>query len=178
MQQHDVALRPRALSLLVALLTVAMTLPALAAPSAKAASATAAIPVRLTQSIDESQLIPMSRNTRPEANSTNDRGALPEGYGVEHMLLLLQRSPQQEQALDALIDQLNDKRSPNFHKWLTAEQFGQRFGVSQTDIATVTKWLESHGFRVNTVYANQMMIDFSGRGGRDQTGFPHGVARS
>src|SRR6202020_648163 len=32
MQQHDVALRPRALSLLVALLTVAMTLPALAAP--------------------------------------------------------------------------------------------------------------------------------------------------
>src|ERR1700685_2799431 len=171
MQQHDVALRPRALSLLVALLTVAMTLPALAAPSAKAASATAAIPVRLTQSIDESQLIQMSRNTRPEANSTNDRGALPEGYGVEHMLLLLQRSPQQEQALDALIDQLNDKRSPNFHKWLTAEQFGQRFGVSQTAIATVTKWLESHGFRVNTVYANQMMIDFSGVAGQVKDAF-------
>jgi pro-kumamolisin-like protein len=171
MEQHEAVLRPRALCLLVSLFTVALTLPALAAPSAKAASATAAIPVRITQGVDESQLIPMSRNTRPEANRTNDRGALPEGYGVEHMLLLLQRSPQQEQALNALIDQLNDKRSPNFHKWLTAEQFGQRFGVSQSDIATVTKWLESHGFRINTVYTNQMMIDFSGVAGQIKEAF-------
>ena len=82
------------------------------------------------------------------------------------MFLLLQRSPEQGTELDKLIDELNDKNSANFHKWLTAEEFGERFGVAQEDIDTVTSWLESQGFRVNQVYTNRMMIDFSGSAGQ------------
>ena len=171
MEQHEAVLRPRALCLLVSLFTVALTLPALAASSAKAASATAAIPVRVTQGVDETQLVTLSRNTRPEANATNDRGALPEGYGVEHMLLLLQRSPQQEQALEKFIDSLNDRKSPNFHKWLTPQEFGAKYGVAEDDIKTVTNWLESNGFRINQVYPNHIVIDISGTAGSVRQGF-------
>lgn len=128
----------------------------------KGAPAVASVPGRITQPLDETQTITLQRNTRPEANATNDRGAVPEGFAVEHMLLLLQRSPEQEAALDKLIDQLNDKTSPNFHHWLTAAEFGQRFGVAQEDIDTVTYWLKSHGFRINQVYTSRIMIDFSG----------------
>jgi len=45
-----------------------------------------------------------------------------------------------------LIESFNDKNSGNFHKWLTAEEFGDKFGVDQADLDKVTGWLESHGF--------------------------------
>ena len=83
-------------------------------------------------------------------------------WTLDHIFLFLQRSPQQEQALDKLINELNDRKSPKFHKWLTPEEFGERFGVAEEDIQQVTNWLQSHGFRINQVYTNHMLIDFSG----------------
>ena len=74
----------------------------------------------ITGEIDETRLVMLTGNTRPEANSRNDRGALPEGYRMEGMILLLQRAPEREQAFVELINQLHDKSSPNFHKWLNA----------------------------------------------------------
>ncbi|MGB9235628.1 MAG: Ig-like domain repeat protein [Terriglobales bacterium] len=121
---------------------------------------------RVTQQIDESKMVSMSGNTRPEAmNPVNDRGPVSDTFDVDHIFLLLQRSPKQEQKLDKLIDQLSDPNSPNFHKWLTPEQYG-KYGVSQGDIDKVTTWLESHGFRINQVYTNHMVIDFSGTAGQ------------
>ena len=128
-------------------------------------------PARITQPIDESQVATLRGNTRPEANSKNDRGAVADSFDVEHILLLLQRSPEQEQELDKLIDELNDRTSPSFHNWLTAAEFGQRFGVAPQDIDNITNWLESHGFRVNRVYPNQILIDFSGTAGQIRDAF-------
>jgi hypothetical protein len=127
---------------------------------------------RITQQIDESQVAVLSGNTRPEAkNQAYDRGAVSDSFDADHMFLLLQRSPAQERKLNKFIDQLNDKNSPNFHKWLTAEEFGQKFGVAQEDIDKVTGWLQYHGFRVNQVYANRMVIDFGGTAGQLREAF-------
>jgi hypothetical protein len=112
----------------------------------------------------------LAGNTRPEAILANDRGPVPDGYDFDHILLVLQRSPEQEQELKTLIESLNDRNSPNFHHWMTPEEFG-RYGVAQEDIDKVTGWLESNGFRVNTVYANHMMIDFSGSAASVRTAF-------
>jgi Pro-kumamolisin, activation domain len=117
---------------------------------------------RIKGAISEDKLVKLGRNTRPDANAANDRGAVADDFPVEHVLLILQRSPEREQALDKLIDQLNDKTSPNFHRWLTAEQYGKQYGVAPADIDAVTNWLGSHGFQVNRVYPNQIVIDFSG----------------
>jgi len=125
----------------------------------------------ITGEIDETRLVMLTGNTRPEANSRNDRGALPEGYRMEGMILLLQRAPEREQAFVELINQLHDKSSPNFHKWLNAAEIGERFGLSNQDIATVSRWLKSHGFTVNGVYANRMMIAFSGNAGQIRQAF-------
>jgi hypothetical protein len=127
--------------------------------------------VRITQPIDEAQTVVLGRNTRPEANTTNDRGAVSDSFDVDHVFLLLQRSAEREQKLDKLIDSLNDRQSPNFHHWLNAEEFGEKFGVAQTDIDTVTGWLESHGFRVNKVYPSRILIDFSGKAGQLREAF-------
>ena len=127
--------------------------------------------VRISQSIDDNQTVRLAHNTRPEANAKNDRGPVSDSFDIDHMFLLLQRSPEKEQALDKLIDQLNDRKSPNFHHWLTAAEFGQRFGVAQEDIDTITNWLESHGFRVNQVYLSRILIDFSGTAGQLREAF-------
>ncbi|MGC9990642.1 MAG: protease pro-enzyme activation domain-containing protein, partial [Terriglobales bacterium] len=126
---------------------------------------------RITQEIDETKTVRLARNTRPEANLKNDRGPVSDSFNAEHMLLLLQRSPEKEKELDQLIESFNDKNSGNFHKWLTAEEFGDKFGVDQADLDKVTGWLESHGFRVNQVYTNRILIDFSGTAGQIKDAF-------
>lgn len=117
---------------------------------------------RITGPIDETNLRTLAGNTRPEATVANDRGAVEDGFPMEHMLLQLQRSPEQEQAVRGLIDDLHSASSPKFHHWLTAEEFGRNYAPAQEDLDKITAWLESHGFTVNVVYPSGMTIDFSG----------------
>jgi len=86
------------------------------------------------------------------------------------MLLQLRRSPQQEKSLDRFIDRLQDAGSANYQQWITAKEFGQRFGLAQQDVDKVTAWLQSHGFEVS-VYPNRMVIDFSGTAGQVRAAF-------
>src|ERR1035438_6508053 len=78
-----------------------------------------------TTRIDSGRLVRLAGNTRPEANAENDRGKVPDSFAMPHMLLQLQRSPEREQALRNFMEQQQDSSSPNFHRWLTAVQFGQ-----------------------------------------------------
>jgi subtilase family serine protease len=125
----------------------------------------------ITSHIDENALVTLRGNTRPEATAENDRGRLADATRLEHMFLLLQRAPEREQALETMIDQLHDPNSPNFHHWMTPEQFGANYGVGDADIKTITDWLAARGFEVNTVYPNQMMMDFSGTAGQIREAF-------
>ncbi len=109
--------------------------------------------------------------THREAKAENDRGAAADDFPMAHMLLQLRRSPEQEQALKQFLDALHDPNSPNFPRWLTAQEFGEGFGVAQQDLDTVTRWLESHGFTVNMVYSSGMVIDFSGNPGKVRKAF-------
>src|ERR1700685_1492563 len=125
----------------------------------------------ITQNIDEANLVTLHGNTRSEANAVNDRGRVDDDFSMNHMLLQLQRSPEQEQALGQLIDSMHDRNSPNYQKWLTATEFGKQFGLAQGDLTTITNWLQSRGFAVNVVYPNGMLIDFSGTAGQVRDAF-------
>src|ERR1019366_5515072 len=114
----------------------------------------------ITQSIDESKRVTLAGNTRPEANATNDRGAVGGDFPMEHMQLQLRLPIEKEQELEQLIQELHDPSSPNFHHWLTADQFRQNFSLAQEDIDAVISWLQSHGFTINVIYPRS--IDFSG----------------
>ena len=136
-------------------------------PIAKAQNA----PPLIIQTVNESKLIVLKGNTRPEVNVKNDRGPVPSSFRMEHMFLQLRRSPEQERALDQLVDQLHDSNSPSFHQWLTAQEFGQRYGLAPEDLTTITGWLQSHGFEVNVVYPNGILIDFSGTAAQVRNAF-------
>lgn len=140
---------------LLAGLFVAMTL---ATPDLQASQSRAL----LTEKIDETKLVTLAGSTRREANSKNDRGAVAASFPLHHMQLMLRRPPETEQALDKFIEELNDRKSPNFHKWLNAHEFGERFGLAEEDIGTLKDWLKSHGFSVDVIYNNGVLIDFTG----------------
>ena len=123
-------------------------------------------PILITEPIDESRLVTLVGNTRPEANGQNDRGRVADNFVLDHMLLQLKRAPELEREFEQHIDSLSDKSSPNYHHWLTAEEQGQRFGLAQSDLDTITGWLRAHGFTVGYVYPNRTVIDFSGTAGQ------------
>ena len=66
---------------------------------------------------------------------------------------------------------LQDTNSAQYRKWLTPEQFGAQYGVSDADIQTVSTWLASQGFKVNKVNKAHTIIEFSGSIGQVQTAF-------
>jgi VCBS repeat-containing protein len=149
------------------LLAVLPTLAFVAVPAAHAEG-----PVLITQNVDESKLATLPGNTRPEAMmKQNDRGRVADSYPMAHMMLQLKRSADQERDLQAYIDDIHDSTSPNFHHWLLAKDFGQRYGLAQQDLDTISRWLESHGFTVNVVYENRLLIDFSGSAGQVREAF-------
>ncbi len=131
-------------------------------PDSAPAAQTASIPVRITQAIDETQLVRLHGNVHPLARPEFDRGAVPSELPMQRMLLVLKRSVEQESALAQwMVDQQN-AASLNYHKWLTPEQFGAQFGPADADIRTVTSWLQSHGFQVAKVSKGKIAIEFSG----------------
>ena len=128
--------------------------------SARALSGASSAPDQITDPINDNDVIATPGNTRPEATAANDRGRVPDDFSLDHLILLLRRSPQRERQLQKLLGELEDPSSPNYHHWLTADEFGQRFGASPRDVDTIAGWLRAHGFRVNYIYPNGMLIDF------------------
>ena len=110
-------------------------------------------------------------NTRPEATAANDRGRVSDDMPLDHLMLQLRRSPEREQALQQFIQDVHNPKSPLFHHWITAAEFGKAYGATAAETDAVTSWLESQGFKVNLVYLNQMVIDFSGSAGQIRQAF-------
>lgn len=115
----------------------------------------------IRQAVDETRLTTLKGNTHPLARPQFDLGTAPATLSMDRMLLVLKRSPEQETALRKLLDDQQDKRSPNYHQWLTPEQFGKQFGPTDADIQTVTTWLQSHGFTVGST-KGRTVLEFSG----------------
>ncbi len=126
----------------------------------------AGAPALVTQAINEGRLVQLVGNTRPEATAANDRGRVADNLPMAHMMLQLRRSPEQEQALLNFIDELHDPQSANYHHWLTAAQYGSKYGLAQQDLDSIVAWLRGQGFTVNSVYPSGVLIDFSGSAGQ------------
>jgi hypothetical protein len=118
--------------------------------------------VRIVQRIDENNLVTLKGNTHPLALPKYDRGPVSPDLPMDGMILVLQRSPEQQAAFDKFVASQADPNSPNFHQWLEPEEVGERFGPSMADINTIEGWLRGHGLTVDGVSNDRMTIRFSG----------------
>jgi len=126
---------------------------------------------RITQRVDENSVVRLLNTRHPLALPENDRGRVAGELPMERIQLQLNSSPEQEAALNRLLEDQQDSSSPNYHAWLTPEQFGERFGPAQEDLDAVTAWLQSHGFQGITVAAGRRSIEFNGTARQVETAF-------
>jgi hypothetical protein len=131
----------------------------------------APVPNRVVGTIDDSRLVVLRGNTHPMARPMFDRGPLTPEKLLERMVLVLKRSPEQEQALHDFNERQYDPNSPDYHRWLEPEEFGKLYGPSDADMAAVTSWLEGHGFQIYNVSKGRVTIEFTGTVAQVQQAF-------
>jgi subtilase family serine protease len=73
--------------------------------------------------------------------------------------------------LHALVGAQQNPKSAQYHRWLTQEEFGARFGLTQADLTKVTGWLETQGFTVKKVAPSRNLITFSGTVAQAESAF-------
>jgi len=117
----------------------------------------------ITAPVDPAIRLVLRGQRAPWALPQNSQGPVPGDTMLEHLTLVLKRSPLQQKAFERFLEQLQDPASPSYHRFLTTVQVGERFGASEHDIDAISQWLRSQGLRVNSVANSRMMIDFSGQ---------------
>jgi subtilase family serine protease len=131
----------------------------------------AAQPDRITGAINSSQTVALAKSLHPKARPEYDQGAVDSSLKLSYITMLMAPSPTQQKALDQLLAEQQDRRSPNYHKWLTPQQFADQFGLTQNDLDKVTVWLKSEGFQIINVGGGHNSIAFSGTAGQAESAF-------
>jgi subtilase family serine protease len=86
-------------------------------------------------------------------------GSLP---GSQRLRLAIGLPLRNEQELDVLLQQLYDPASPNYHRYLTPEQFTARFGPSENDYQSLKDFAKSNGLTVTFTHPNRVVLDVEG----------------
>jgi subtilase family serine protease len=109
--------------------------------------------------LSDAQTIPLSGTVSPEALKLPTYGALP---ATQTLLLQIWFKPRNQEQLSALLAGQQDPNSPQYHKWLTPQEYAGRFGVTQPEFNQVSDWLRSEGFQVTGGSPRDGFIKFSG----------------
>ncbi len=135
---------------------------AISAVGAPSGYAQTLVPSRIAASIRSDQMQAIHGTLHPLVAQARDEGQLSGSTAVRGMSLVFRRSAAQESDLKSLLKEQQTKGSPTYHRWLGPGQFSARFGVSQSDLAKVAKWLQSQGFKIDAIPASADRIEFSG----------------
>jgi subtilase family serine protease len=127
-------------------------------------------PSRITREIDASQWVRVRGNVRAFARPELDRGRADVNEAISGSIAF-RLSPAQQADLNTLLIQQRNPASPEYHKWLTPEQYADRFGLSQSDLAKVTSWLQSQGLTVTRIARARTQVFFDGSVGQVEYAF-------
>src|SRR5579872_4872010 len=121
--------------------------------------------------IDPSRTVVLKGRVHPKARAENDRGPVEDSFAIPAITLLLKSSASQQTDLQQLLQQQQDPTSANYHRWLTPEQYAERFGVSESDAARIADWLRSQGFTVAETSRSRGWITFRGTAAQARNAF-------
>jgi len=125
---------------------------------------------RIFRSVDASQVSPLRGSFHPLARPQFDRGRTDPGQVISGVITF-RLAPAQQADLDELLRAQQDRHSPNYHRWITPDQYAARFGMSSNDLAKVTSWLQSQGLTVDSISRNRNEISFGGSAGQVEYAF-------
>jgi uncharacterized protein (TIGR03437 family) len=117
---------------------------------------------RITSRIDNRQTVALAGHIRPQIQARYDQGAVEPAFQLPSITIHIKPSAGQQQSLTQLLSDQQNTSSPQYHKWLTPEQYADQFGASSRDLAKITDWLQSEGFTVQLTARSRTWITFSG----------------
>ena len=117
---------------------------------------------RIQGPIDSARAIVLERSVHPRVKVATDRGALAPDLRVTGVKLVMAPSDLQRSDLERFLEAQRDPSSTDYRNWLTPEQYGERFGLSEKDLALISSWLQSGGFAIEQVARARNWIAFSG----------------
>jgi subtilase family serine protease len=117
---------------------------------------------RITQPVNPGALVKLAGTVHPLTRQATDLGEASSGMQMNSLSLHIGLSAAQQAELDALLAAQQDPKSAQYHQWLTQEEYGARFGLTDADLSKVTGWLEAQGFTVQSVAPSRNLIVFSG----------------
>jgi subtilase family serine protease len=118
--------------------------------------------VRVVRPVDNRSVVRLQGTMHPRARVELDRGPVSASMPMQQITMVFSRTAAQQADLDKLLAEQQDRTSPNYHKWLTPEEFGDRFGLATQDVNLVAAWLQSQGFTVDEIARSRTWIAFSG----------------
>jgi subtilase family serine protease len=131
----------------------------------------AAGPDRIAGALTGGQKVALRGNVNGYVRAENDLGRADGNRPMHGITLTFRPSDAQQKDLDQFLSELGDRSSPNYHKYLTPKQFGQRFGMSWNDLNKVIAWVQSEGFTNVKVANGRNQISFDGTVARVESTF-------
>jgi subtilase family serine protease len=131
----------------------------------------AAVPDRITGALASGETVQLTGNVHHKALPQYDQGPVDPAMRLGTITLLTLPTPSQQKALAQLLAQQQDPKSQNYHKWLTPQQYADRFGLSQKDVQQMAGWLKSQGFSMVEVAHGRNWISFNGTAAQVQNAF-------
>lgn len=126
---------------------------------------------RITQAIDDRDSVALRGSVHPLLQKAIDQGRMDGSTQLQGVSLVFKRTAEQDAAAEKFLQDVQDPKSASYHKWLTPEQYADRFGLSTADLAKVTAWLQSQGFAVNRVARGRTQLWFTGSVTQIETAF-------
>ena len=122
----------------------------------------AASPDRISGPIVSSQTVKVGGAMPLQARHATDEGRVDPSLTMSYITLLTTPSAAQQKELNALYLSQQNPHSASFRKWLTPEQYADRFGLSNNDLNKITTWLQSQGFTIVRTARGRNFVVFSG----------------
>jgi pro-kumamolisin-like protein/Big-like domain-containing protein len=139
--------------------------------SAQSGIARAGAATSIASPIDEESRVILRGSKHPLATPDAEIGPVSPTESLNRMLLVLNPPPERQKALATLLAQQQDKRSAEFHHWLTPQEFGQKFGPLPEDVTRIRAWLGGKGFSIDRMATSGGWIEFSGTSAQVENAF-------
>lgn len=117
---------------------------------------------RIAGPIDDSRRVLLRGSLSRQARPVNDLGPADPSLQIPFVTLTMKPSAAQQSELEGLLARQADRSSPDYHRWLTPVQFGDRFGLSPADYQAVVDWLGSRHLHIEQVARARNFVSFSG----------------
>jgi uncharacterized protein (TIGR03437 family) len=126
---------------------------------------------RISKAIDNQQRVVLTGHIHPKARPENDQGRVTPSLQIPYVTLILKQSESQHADLAQLLQDQQTPGSPNYHHWLTPEQYADRFGVSTDDLNKIVAWLEGQGLTIAAVARGRNWIAVNGEASSIESAF-------